>query len=101
MVNVTQITLRHLLGENCASHKKFKDRNVHWQNGYSGLSRCVGIWYNLLQHEQPSGGGRKKYSGTIEKNPMTTAERQKPATNAARLVLTPLEDTSTFADRAY
>src|SRR5882724_11169114 len=32
---------------------------------------------------------------------MTTVERQKPATNAARLVLTPLEDTSTFADRAY
>src|SRR2546426_4857832 len=34
-------------------------------------------------------------------NPMTTAERQKPAASAARLVLTPLEDTSTFADRAY
>src|SRR5713226_1691058 len=32
---------------------------------------------------------------------MTTAERQKPAASAARLVLTPLEDTSTFADRAY
>ena len=36
-----------------------------------------------------------------ETNPMTTAERQKPAASAARLVLTPLEDTSTFADRAY
>src|SRR6266702_1479623 len=32
---------------------------------------------------------------------MTTAERQKPAASAARLVLAPLEDTSTFADRAY
>src|ERR1700730_12180845 len=32
---------------------------------------------------------------------MTTAERQKPTASAARLVLTPLEDTSTFADRAY
>jgi len=32
---------------------------------------------------------------------MTTVERQKPAASAARLVLTPLEDTSTFADRAY
>src|SRR4051794_5019225 len=32
---------------------------------------------------------------------MMTAERQKPAASAARLVLTPLEDTSTFADRAY
>jgi DNA-binding GntR family transcriptional regulator len=36
-----------------------------------------------------------------ETNPMTTAERQKPVASAARLVLTPLEDTSTFADRAY
>src|ERR1700730_17732568 len=32
---------------------------------------------------------------------MTTAERQKPTASAARLVLTPLEDTSTFTDRAY
>src|SRR4051794_24600265 len=32
---------------------------------------------------------------------MSTVERQKPAPSAARLILTPLEDTSTFADRAY
>ena len=32
---------------------------------------------------------------------MTSVERQKPAAPAARLILTPLEDTSTFADRAY
>ena len=32
---------------------------------------------------------------------MNTVERPKPAASAARLILTPLEDTSTFADRAY
>src|ERR1700760_1634513 len=32
---------------------------------------------------------------------MSAIERQKPATSTARLVLSPLEDTSTFADRAY
>jgi DNA-binding GntR family transcriptional regulator len=32
---------------------------------------------------------------------MNTVERPKPTASAARLILTPLEDTSTFADRAY
>src|SRR6201989_3143133 len=33
--------------------------------------------------------------------PMTLVDRRNPAATAARVVLAPLEDTSTFADRAY
>src|SRR5882757_7785764 len=43
-------------------------------------------------------GGRTCWG---RKAPMTVIDRRNPAATAARIVLAPLGDTSTFADRAY